>query len=167
MEDSLRFACYRFHSLRTKCFCLFLNACFPKFFKMFSTIYLRNSRSLVDLAGILSCAVLLGSLIAVVYGKNSQFFEKGVREWCFSSNPYRKTNLTESVRWCIFSRLEIWLLSSTLPPTVSHGRVIELEKYRDFSPFSSSSKKLVNLSFVSAYFLIIAYLPTTWNSWWQ
>ena len=65
MEDSLRFACYRFHSLRTKCFCLFLNACFPKFFKMFSTIYLRNSRSLVDLAGILSCAVLLASLIAV------------------------------------------------------------------------------------------------------
>ena len=148
-------------------FCLFLDARFPKFFKMFSTIYLRNSRSLVDLAGVLSCAVLLWGLIVAVNGKISQFFKKGVGEWFFSSNPYKKTKLIENVRWCIFSKIEISLPSFTSSPRISHGRVIEIEKYRDFSPFSSSSKKLVNLSIVSAYFLIIVYLPTTWDSWWQ
>ena len=158
--------------LRTKCFLSFSKRVFPKIFQNVLNnlfIYLWNSRSLVDLAGILSCAILLGSLIAVVYGKISPYFKKGVSEWFFSSNPYKKTNLIENVRWCIFSRLKVWLLSSTLPPTVriSHGRVIELEKYRDFSSFSSSSKKLVNLSIISAYFLIIVYLPTTLDSWWQ
>ena len=55
---------------------------FPVFLKIYQNvlnnlfIYLWNSRSLVDLAGILSCAILLGSLIAVVYGKISPFFKK-------------------------------------------------------------------------------------------
>ena len=39
---------------------------------MFSVIYLQNSRSFADLAGIHSCAILLGGLISVVAGKIPQ-----------------------------------------------------------------------------------------------
>ena len=95
------------------------------------------------------------------------FLKRGWGSDFFSSNPYKKTNLKENVGWCIFSKLEVSLLSSTSSPAISHGRVIEIEKCRDFSPFSSSSKKLVKWSIVSAYLWITIYLPTTWDSWLQ
>ena len=153
--------------LRTKFLLSFSGRAFPKIFQNVLNDIFTEFKIFSYLAGVLSCAVLLGGLIVAVNGKISQFFKKGVGEWFFSSNPYKKTNLIENVRWCIFSKIEISLPSFTSSPRISHGRVIEIEKYRDFSPFSSSSKKLVNLSIVSAYFLIIVYLPTTWDSWWQ
>ena len=58
-------------------FFLSLDVSFCKYFILFSTVHLQNSRSCVDLMGILSCAVLLGGLIPVVAAEISQFFKKG------------------------------------------------------------------------------------------
>ena len=151
--------------LRTKFLLSFPGRAFPKIFQNVLNDIFTEFKSFSWFSRDTFLCRTVGGSNSIGNGKISQFLKKG--EWFFSSNPYKKTNLIENVRWCIFSKIEISLLSLTSSPRISHSRVIEIEKYRDFSPFSSSSKKLVNLSIFSEYSLIIVYLPTTCDSWWQ